>query len=537
MRRIARVIAIIAALFLLTMLILPFVIKADQFRPMLEDRLSKALGREVKVGSLKFAILSGGLTAVDLSVADDPAFSRTPFVQASSLKLGVDLWALIFSRRLHVTGLTIDQPQVTLLQSASGDWNFSSLSREAAPGSGGAATEAAPPAGKSGLDLSVQLVKITSGRFSMGSTSGHGKPLVLEKVNAELRDFSPTSVCPFSLATNVAGGGTVKLEGKAGPLDAVDAAMTPVSARLTVTQLDLGGSGLHEMAPSVAGLISFDGSGESSGDTLQVKGRLKAEKLKLARNGTAARRPVEFDFAAEHSMKKHAGVLRRGDIRIGSAPASLTGTYGERGESLVVAMNLSGPNMSLQELQEMLPAMGIVLPQGSSLQGGTASVKLAMEGPVDRLVTSGSVSLNKTRLAGFDLPGKLSAIGRLAGIKGGPDTEIEIFSTKLRMAPEGMSADEIQFVAPAVGELNGSGTVSPANALDFKMRAMVHTSGMLAAVSNTPIPFLVQGTCAQPVFRPDLKTVVKEQVKSVEGDVRKAAGSLLKGLLDGKPKD
>ena len=533
MRKVIRFAGIIVALLLLAVLILPFVIKADDFRPRLESELSKALGREVKVGSLKLAILSGGVTADDLSVGDDPAFSPTPFVQAKSITLGVDLWTLIFSRKLHVTGLTIDQPQVTLLQSPAGEWNFSSLSQKSAPA---AQTAPEPPAaGGSGLDLSVKLVKITNGRFSLGRTGRqHWTPLVLEKVNAELRDFSPANVCPFSLGTTVAGGGAIKLDGKAGPLNPADAAMTPVSASLTVTGLDLAASGLHEYAPSVAGMISFDGSGESTGDIVNLKGHLKAENLKLARNGTAARRPVEFEFAAEHNMKKHAGVLRRGDIHIGSAPSSLTGTYGERGEAMLVAMNLSGPNMPLQELEGMLPAMGIELPHGSSLQGGTASVKLAMEGPLDRLVTSGTVSLNKTRLAGFDLPSRLSTIERLAGIQGGPDTEIEIFATKVRMAPEGLSADEIQFIAPAVGELNGSGTVSPANALDFKMRATVHTGGVMAVISNTPIPFLVQGTCAQPTFHPDLKAVVKEEVQNVESDVKKAAGNLLKGLLGGK---
>jgi len=58
----------------------------------------------------------------------------------------------------------------------------------------------------------------------------------------------------------------------------------------------------------------------------------------------------------------------------------------------------------------------------------------------------------------------------------------------------------------------------------------VHTSGLLAVVANTPIPFTVQGTCADPVFRPDLKAVAKEKVKGAE----KAAEGLMKGLLEGK---
>jgi hypothetical protein len=82
-------------------------------------------------------------------------------------------------------------------------------------------------------------------------------------------------------------------------------------------------------------------------------------------------------------------------------------------------------------------------------------------------------------------------------------------------------------VVPAIGKVSGSGTVSPANDLDFKMSATVHASGLLAAVGDTPIPFTVQGTCSDPVFRPEVKAVVKEKVKS-------AAGDLVKGLLGRK---
>ena len=79
------------------------------------------------------------------------------------------------------------------------------------------------------------------------------------------------------------------------------------------------------------------------------------------------------------------------------------------------------------------PIMGIVLPAGSALQGGTASVKLSLEGPVERLVTTGSLSLDNTKLAGFDLGGKMAFIETLAGINRGPDTEIRTFGAHLRL--------------------------------------------------------------------------------------------------------
>jgi AsmA protein len=527
MRRFLKWFGIGVALLIVGVVSLPFLINVNEFKPKLESALSAALNREVKLGHLKLSLLSGEVTANDLSVAEDEAFGKPAFIQAQSLSVGAKIWPFLISRRLIVTYVTIDQPQIALVQAPSGNWNFSSLGgkRSKSPAS-------AP--GTEPLDLSVNLVKITNGQVRLGRTLGHWKPLVLQQVNLDLEDFSPDSAFPFRLSAKVLGGGDIQLGGKAGPIDSSDAAMTPVNASLTVTRLDLARSGMTDFAPDIGGLVSFAGSGSSDGRFLQVNGKVKAEQLKLSRNGTPAKPVVEIDYAARHDFRKHSGDLRRGDIHIGGAVAHLTGSYAEKGESMVLNMKLAGPGMPVPELEALLPALGIVLPAGSRLDGGTASVTLGMEGPANELVTSGSLALNNTTLTGFDLPQKMASIEKLAGIKGGPDTQIENLSTDVRVAPEGASAQNMSLVVPAIGELTGAGTVSPANDLDFQMSAMVHTSGLLRIVSNTPIPFTIQGTCADPVFRPDLKAVAKEKVKSVEGGLEKAAGGLVKGLLGGK---
>lgn len=527
MKRILKWAGISLALLILIVVSLPFLINVDQFRPTLQSDLSNALGREVTLGNLRLSILTGEVTADDLSVAEDPAFGKPAFLRAKSLHVGVEIWPFLLSRKLIVTDLLIDQPEIALVQASSGDWNFSGLG-------GRSKVVTAGPATRMPLDLSVKLVKIVNCHLSLSRTVGHWKPLVLEQVNIELRDFSNTTAFPFSLSAQVQGGGTIKLDGKAGPINPADSAMTPVSVTLKATQLDLARTGLNDMSPDVSGLASFDGSGESDGVTMRLKGKLKIENLKLAKNGTPSTRPVEADFSVQHDLRKHSGTIGQGDIHIGAAIARLTGTYAEVGESMVVNLKLSGPGMPVQELEALLPAMAITLPSGTALKGGTASADLSMAGPADRVVATGSLSLDNTQLAGFDLPKKMASIEKLAGIKEGPDTEIQVLSANVRWAPEGISANEMKLVVPAIGELSGAGTVSPANALDFKMSAIVHTSGLLAIAGNKPIPFTVGGTCAEPVFRPDIKAVAEEEVKSIQHDVGKAAGGLLNGLVGGK---
>jgi hypothetical protein len=60
------------------------------------------------------------------------------------------------------------------------------------------------------------------------------------------------------------------------------------------------------------------------------------------------------------------------------------------------------------------------------------------------------------------------------------------------------------------------------------MRATLHTSGSVMAAlgqkRDTTIPFTVEGTASEPVFRPDVKAIAGENAKG-------AVDSLLKGSL------
>src|SRR3954469_3064371 len=95
-------VGVIFGVLVLAALILPFLVNVDKLRPEVQTQASAALGRQVTIGKLELAVFSGGVTAKDISIADDPGFSNQPFVRAKSLDVGVALWPLIFSQALHV---------------------------------------------------------------------------------------------------------------------------------------------------------------------------------------------------------------------------------------------------------------------------------------------------------------------------------------------------------------------------------------------------------------------------------------------------
>ena len=522
--KILRIAGIALAVVLVAALALPFFINANQFRPMLEERLTAALGREVKIGDLKLSVFSGGASASDVSIADDPAFSKEPFLRAKALAVGVELWPLIFSHQLNVTSLTVEQPEISLLQSPSGDWNFSSLGGKTPASSGSPASASTSGA----TDLSVKMVKISNGKFTFQKSK-------LEKVNIELQDFSAKSSFPFSLDADVVGGGSVKLEGKAGPIPAANVIETPFNASLTVSGLDLSGSGLAQPSSGIAGIIGIDGNATSDGHLVSVKGKLKGENLKLAKGGSPAKRVVEIDMALSHDLARCGGTLERSAIHIGGAQASMSGTYRLNEDSPVISAKLAGSKMALTELAAILPALDIVLPAGSILERGSLTVDVASLGPLDRLVTTGTMNADDVRLNNFDLGSKLKTIQQLAGIQADPRTTIQTLSANLTVAPDGTAVRDVRLVADAVGELTGSGTISPQHALNFQMRATVKASShILTAIGqkgDVTIPFSITGTSSDPSFKPDVKGAAQDALKQYTKDPSKAVDAA-KGILD-----
>src|SRR3954467_8771435 len=164
-------VGVVFALLILIALLLPLLVNVDKLRPQVQEQASKALGRNVVIGELKLAVLSGGVTAKDISIADDPAFSQQPFLTAKSLDVGVDLMPLIFWKALHVNTLTLEEPEIHLIRSGS-KWNYSSVGNKSAPTDKrgrrkGAEPEAQPSAQSTpaaAQDFSIGKLEINNGR-------------------------------------------------------------------------------------------------------------------------------------------------------------------------------------------------------------------------------------------------------------------------------------------------------------------------------------------------------------------------------------
>jgi len=531
-----RVVLIVVGILIVLILVAPFLIPVNQFRPTIEEKASAALGRKVQLGDLSLSLLSGSLSAENLSIADDPKFSSSPFLTAKSLQVGVDILPLIFSKTMNITGVTIDTPQVTVLHNAAGVWNFSSLGGPAAK----AQSKQAPAENTSSApQVSVKKLELKNGKITVGSVNSQ-KRSIYDNLDITASDVSMTSKFPVAVTADLPDGGKFKLEGTAGPVDQEDTSLTPLEAKLTVSALNLAATGFLDSSAGLGGIVDLDGTLTSRGGEAETNGNVKLSKALLVAGGSPAGVPVTIDFHTKYNVRKNAGVLDPSVLKIGSAAAHLAGTYETAEDVTVVKIKMDAKDMPAKDLEAFLPAVGIHLPTGASLAAGTLQSDLDITGPTNKLVIAGNVGLLNGKLAGFDLGSKMSAVTALTGIKTGSDLLIDKLSSNVRMAPQGLQADNFVAVLPQLGSLTGAGTADAKNNLDFKMVATLNSSqqpeaggsagnataglgGLLGKVaggackSGLTVPFQIKGTTSDPKFVPDVGGLAADMFKSKLG--------------------
>jgi len=526
-KKILRYVLIAVGALILVLLALPLFINANSFRPTIEERLSAALGRKVQVGDLSLSIFSGSLAAANFSIADDPNFGSKPFLSANSFRVGIEVWPLITSKTLNVTGLVIEKPELNLVRNQQGKWNLSTLG-------GGASTpqKEARNSSQGVSELSVAKLQLKDGRATVSSAGS--KPSVYENVNLEASSVSFKSQFPVQLSADLPGGGTFKLEGKVGPVNATDSSLTPLDVKLTIKALDLAKTGFVDASTGISGIVDVVTTLACAGGTAHAQGNANLTKLQLVKGGAPSGVPVVMDFALDYNLANSTGTLTQGAIKIGKATTQLSGTFQQHGNELILNMKLNGQGLPVTDLEAALPAFGVVLPKGSSLKSGTASANLAIQGPADKAVTTGNVGLFDAHLAGFDLNSKMSAITKLTGGHGSSDTTIQKFTANVRVGPDGIQANAVEAVVPAIGEVTGSGTVSPSGALNFNMVASLSSSSAVGGIpglqkvsgggGTTKIPFAIQGTTSDPKFVPNVGAMA---ASAVTGIVKSQAGGVL----------
>lgn len=534
--------AAMAAALLVGFLIVQHFLDADTYRGRIEATLSDSLGRPVQLGHLSFSLFTGSLVAEAPSIADDPAFSTQPFMTAEDVHIGVQTGALLLHRELHITGFTINQPKITLVRATNGTWNYSSIGSEGKRKAPTAETNSLMP------NLTVGKIEIKNGTVTVQSLPQLGSPHVYSNLDASAQNFSFAGTFPFTISGKLPAGGSLEVSGNAGPVNSHDASLTPINAQISLKHADLVASGLVAPEQGISGVADVDAKIVSNGQTAQASGKLHATQLKLAKNGSPSPQPVDLQFSLDQNLQSLSGKIDSATLQIGKATVSINGTYQTSGNATTLQVQANGQNMPIDELVAFLPSLGVQLPSGARLQGGTLTTTLSISGPTTAPVLSGPIRIANAQLAGFDLGQKLGSIQALTGAKTGSTTTIQALSTNLRYGPDGTRTDNLNAVVAGLGSASGSGSISPGGTLNYQLLVKLSAGGvggiatqamsMLpgvfgAAVSQSTkdgIPVTIGGTTSNPTFVPDFSRMAGGALKK-QASPSNALGKALGGLL------
>jgi AsmA protein len=530
------VVAIVVVL-LLAVLLVPLFVNANTFRPTLESQLSSALGRKVTLGNLSFSVFSGSLVADNISIADDPAFSSKPFLQAQSLHIGVEVMPLLFHRQLLVTSFVADSPSINLVHNAQGVWNFSNMGSTAASRTQDTQKESALP------NFTVGEMQVVNGTATVSDLPATGPPFTYSKLNLSVQQFSFAKAFPFVLSANLPGGGALDVKGNAGPVNQKDASETPLGADITLKHFDPVAAGVVQKSQGISMLADITAKVTSNGQTLNSNGTVHAAQLQLVADGSPTPSPVDISYTMVHNLEARSGQVSDLGIHTGSVIVHVTGSYAIKGEQTDLDLRVAAPNLPIDQVEALLPAAGVRLPSGSRLQGGTLTANLTITGPATAPTISGPVEVDNTRLTGFDLSSKIGGLKPVSGTQGG--TQIQTLRANVTSSSQGTRIENLYTSVPVLGTATGSGTIAPGGGLNFQVLAKLNLNssaasqalgglnaggGVLGQVVNTAaangIPVHITGTTSNPVIQADLNQLLQ-----------KNAGNILKQQILGNGKN
>jgi uncharacterized protein involved in outer membrane biogenesis len=115
---------LLAVLVLAVIIIVPMLVNVDRYRPQVAASIQEETGKPAQIGRLSLTLFpTVAIRVDDFALGNPPGFPQGQFVKTKRIDAVVDGWALLH-RQIIIKSLNLDQPEISLLQSARGHWNF-----------------------------------------------------------------------------------------------------------------------------------------------------------------------------------------------------------------------------------------------------------------------------------------------------------------------------------------------------------------------------------------------------------------------------
>jgi AsmA protein len=330
----------------------------------LVKRVESAVGREIQVGEIGVTLWRGiGIRLERFAIADDPAFSQAPFVQAADLQLNLKLLPLL-KREIEIGKVILHRPVIQVIRDARGRFNFATLAadrdekeREKKKREGEREARRPPP-------FLVSLVDIDEGEIHYVDR-GRGIDFRAARVDFEVRELSLERPVEVSLEAALFGAGrqNLRVRGRVGPVGReLDFTSLPLQAKVDLEAVPLAALEkslpfLKERLPRGVALSGAIGTNaELSGSV--GKNQLPRIKGTLSLVGVEARLPQLPQPITEVNAKIHftgkSAEIPETAIRIGSSEVRLAANVPSFAP-LDLAYRVSSKQLHLSDLRPPPP--------------------------------------------------------------------------------------------------------------------------------------------------------------------------------------
>lgn len=287
--RLLKIAAISAVVLLVAFIILPYVLPTSWLAKMAETAIASKVRRPVELGGVSWGWL-GGISVEDVTVGEAAEFGGGTFVRAGKVSARVSLFDLI-RKKVSVRSVTIVAPEITIIRSQDGAWNFDTLlAAEESPRSVQVAS-LLPLAQSQNVDIAVERIRIRGGKVAFEDRR--------KQVAIAATDVSADLDADFS-----------------GPLIAG-------SADLSFDLKQETGDARFELA--AANLTIPKSTSKSAADEVAVSGTLKLTDIDIAeamaaaspesgRNALGGRLSLELDYDVKNgkvALKSRDGTVRK----------------------------------------------------------------------------------------------------------------------------------------------------------------------------------------------------------------------------------
>lgn len=536
----AAVVLILAAL-----LLAPYLLDLDRYRPIILTQLEQATGRKVDIESLRLHFLpTARVVVTNLRVKNPPEFPEGDTTVVGSVDIGLALGALL-RREIEVTSIGVSGVEVNLLANEAGQTNYDSFllprRRTAEKKFGGAAVSLTRIG-----SVSVSDVKVNSGTFwrrdrrvyPFWSLTGANleasgfdlsDPAWMSKAEASV-DLSSIEVTSPALtqplrftsgslhARQNAADGDFALA--LGPLRGSGTVRIADVARFSAAEftLNVKEANLTELGALASGKSSAGPRPPGGSATLLARGTVKAEKVvaaPLAANNLEAKVRLYADrLEVDPFAIQLYGGRARGTLGFDLASQAMPARLAAHVEGVNVTQLIAA--VAPQNKKKITGTLEADARLGASL--AAANVMAALGG-------DGAFAVRNGTLPGVDLGGAMVEMAKLMQINvPAGDTRFSYFGGDFRIADQRVHSQELKLESDVLnaslhgslgfdetlsysgtGMVKGQGTAptqqkNDSNPLGGLRRVFGRVAQAAMQVSGMRVPFAVSGTVENPKF-------------------------------------